>query len=243
MSKQQAWKPKYGSNRFSASKLFRGKQLTVRMVSPDTSHGVPVSGFRYLLHRDSHDVKKPTPVTGNYLPSQFEVENYGCKITFTLEAVKGERGRSSVEITQLSCERGVTLKLPLALLKSLALRACTFSGYLLPPNFVIESGKNFTVKAGKTGGLHITGSSSLPAEVLKDLHDADEDKTDKLRRVWDLYKLAPEGVKYAKVAEGFGYPPGRAGIEWAHKWVKLARKKFAPETVRKPKPKQKRGRK
>ena len=213
------------------------------MVNPDTSNGVPVSGFRYLLHRHSHEVKQPTPVTGNYLPAQFEVENFGCKVSFTLEAVKGERGKSSVEITQLSCERGVTLKLPLALFRSLALRACTFTGYLLPPNFSYKVGEALTVKSGKSGSLEITGSSSLPAEVLKDLHDADEDKTDRLQRVWDLYNRAPDGVKYAKVAEGFGYPPGKAGIEWAHKWVQIARKKFAPEKVRKSKPKQKRGKK
>lgn len=132
MSKQLAKRLHTRSNRFSASKLYRGKQLTVRMISPDSSAGVPVSGFRYLLHRESHEVKQPTPVTGNYLPSKFEVENFGCKVSFTLDSVKGERGKSSVEIVELSCERGVTLDLPLALLRSLALRACTFAGYLLP---------------------------------------------------------------------------------------------------------------
>jgi hypothetical protein len=234
MTKQQTYKRKYGANQFSASKLYRGKQITVRMVSPDTSKGIPKSGIPWLVHRNSFKVKKPTPVTGNYLPSRFEVENFGCEISFTLEAVKGKQGRSSVQITELSCSQGVTLQLPLALLRTLALRACTFSAYLLPPHFTYKPFPNVTVTIDKEGGFEIMGSAKLPREILQDLHSSDEDKTDKLKRVWELYNSAEVGVRYATVAEGFGYPPGsRAGIEWAHKWVKLARKKFAPKTVRK----------
>jgi len=236
---QQQWKPRYGKNNFVASKLYRGKQLTVRMVSPDCSKGIPVSGIPFLLHTSLAVVKQPTPVTGNYLPAKFEVENFGSNVSFTLAEVKG-RHKSSVEITELSCDRGVTAKLPLALFRALGLRACTFSAYLMPPNFQYKLGENFTVKAGKNGSLEIMGSGHIPVEVLNDLHDPEQDKTDKLKRVWQLYKQAPEGQKYAKVAEGFGYPPGsRSGNEWAHKWVKAARKKFAPHTVRKTK--QKRG--
>lgn len=237
MTKQQTYKRKYGANHFSASKLYRGKQITVRMVSPDTSKGIPTSGIPWLVHRNSLKVKKPTPVTGNYLPSRFEVENFGYEISFTLEAVKGKQGHSSVEITELSCSQGVTLQLPLALLRTLALRACTFSAYLLPPHFTYKPSPNVTIKTDKEGSLEIIGSANLPREILQDLHSPDEDKTDKLKRVWELYSAAEVGVRYAKVAEGFGYPPGsRAGIEWAHKWVKLARKKFAPKTVRKSQP-------
>ena len=237
MTKQQTYKRKYGANHFSASKLYRGKQITVRMVSPDTSKGIPKSGIPWLVHRNSLKVKKPTPVTGNYLPSRFEVENFGCEISFTLEAVKGKQGRSSVQITELSCSQGVTLQLPLALLRTLALRACTFSAYLLPPHFTYKPFPNVTVTIDKEGGFEIMGSAKLPREILQDLHSSDEDKTDKLKRVWELYNSADKGVRYATVAEGFGYSPGsRAGLEWAHKWVKLARKKFAPKTVRKSQP-------
>lgn len=237
MTKQQTHKPKYGANHFSASKLYRGKQLTVRMVSPDTSKGIPISGIPWVVHRNSLKVKKPTPVTGNYLPSRFEVENFGCEIFFTLEEVKGKQGRSSVQITELSCSQGVTLQLPLALLRTLALRACTFSAYLLPPHFTYKPFPNVTVKTDKEGGFEIMGSAKLPREILQDLHSPDEDKTDKLKRVWELYNSADRGMRYATVAEGFGYSPGsRAGLEWAHKWVKLARKKFAPKTVRKSQP-------
>lgn len=242
MTARQKWQPRFGKNEFRASKPFRGKQLTVRMVSPDCSKGIPVSGFESLLHSDRATVRQPTPVTGNYLPAKFEVDNFGCAVRFTLGIVKGLHGKSSVEITELSCERGISAKLPLALFRQLALRACTFSAYLMPPNFEYKLGDNFTVKAGKNGSLEIMGSGQIPVEVLNDLHNPEQDKTDKLKRVWQLYKQAPEGQRYAKVAEGFGYPPGsRSGLEWAHKWVKAARKRFAPDTVRKTK--QKRGRK
>lgn len=162
MTKQQAHKLKYGANHFSASKLYRGKQLTVRMVDPDTSKGIPVSGFRFLVHRNSFKVKKLTPVFGNYLPSRFEVENFGCKISFTLEEVTGKQGRSPVQITELCCSQGVTLQLPLALLRTLALQACTFSAYLLPPHFTYKPSPNVTISTDKEGGFQIVGSANLP---------------------------------------------------------------------------------
>ena len=235
MTKQKPWLPKYGANKFRATASYRGQQLEVRMTDPDTSRGIPVSGFRYLLHGSHDKVKQPTPITGNYLPAKFEVLGFGCTVTFTLSVVKGAR-HSSVEITELTCEQGITSTLPLALFRKLALKASTFTGYLLPPLYSYSPSPNFTVKAGEKGALEITGSGSIPVEVLNDLHNPEQDVTDKLQRVWDLYNRAPEGMKYAKVAEGFGYPAGsKSGIEWSHKWVKRARKKFAPHKVRKTK--------
>jgi hypothetical protein len=233
MTKQQTWKPKYGANKFRASASYRGRQIEVRMINPDTSRGVPTSGFRYLLHSSFDKVKQPTPVTGNYVPSKFEVLGFGCRVAFTLEIVKGAR-HSSVEITELACEQGVKSSLPLALFRKLALKASTFTGYLLPPLFSYSPSPSFTIKAGEKGALEIMGSGSIPVEVLNDLHDPEQEVTDKLKRVWDLYNRAPEGMKYSKVAEGFGYSPGsKSGLEWAHKWVKRARKEFAPQQVRK----------
>lgn len=248
MTKRQTQAPKFlqhskRQNQFSASKVYQGKQLTVRMTSPDTSKGVPVSGVPWLLHTGSIKVKQVTPITGNYLPAQFEVLGFSCDVSFTLQAVKGARGKSSIEITQLTCEHGVTSRLPLALFRSLGLKACTFSAYLVPPFFTYTSpDKTFRYESGSAGAVEIMGSGQLPALYANDLLNPEQDKDHKLKQVWDLYQRAPEGQKYATVAEGFGYPAGnRAGIEWAHKWVKLARKEFAPQTVRKTK--QKRGRK
>jgi hypothetical protein len=234
---------KHTQNQFSASKLYRGKQLTVRMTNPDTSRGVPVSGVPWLLPTASLKVKKLTPITGNYLPAQFEVLGFSCQVSFTLQAVKGARGSSTIEITQLTCEHGVTNKLPLALFRLLALKACTFSAVLVPPFYTYTSPSgSFTYNSGADGAVEIVGSAKLPASQLNDLLDPQQDKASKLKQIWDLYQQAPEGQKYAKVAEGFGYSAGnRAGIEWAHKWVKRARKEFAPHTVRKTK--QKRGKK
>jgi len=230
-------------NQFSASKVYQGKQITVRMTNPDTSRGIPTGGIRWLLHTDSVKVKRVTPITGNYLPAEFEVLGFGCEVTFTLQAVKGARGRSSIEITELACEHGVTNKLPLALFRSLGLKACTFSAYLVPPHFRYESpDKTFRYESGSGGSVEIMGSARLPAEHANDLLNLEQDKDQQLKQVWDLYQHAPERQKYAKVAESFGYPAGsKAGIEWAHKWVKRARKEFAPDKVRKTK--QKRGRK
>jgi hypothetical protein len=213
------------------------------MTNPDTSKGVPVSGVPWLLHTASLKVKKLTPITGNYLPAQFEVIGFSCRVSFTLEAIKVAQGRSEIEITQITCEHGVTNKLPLALFRALALKACTFSALLVPPFYTYTSPSgSFTYNSGSEGSMEIVGSSRLPVEVLNDLLDPQQDKASKLKQIWKLYQQAPEGQKYAKVAEGFGYPAGnRAGIEWAHKWVKRARKEFAPHTVRKTK--QKRGRK
>ena len=249
MTKRQTQPPtflrarKRSENQFSASKLYRGKQLTVRMTSPDTSKGVPVSGVPYLLHTASRKVKQLTPITGNYLPAQFEVLGFSCRVSFTLQVVKVAQGKSEIEITQLTCEHGVTSKLPLALFRLLALKACTFSAYLVPPFYTYKSPDgSFTFSTDKDGGLKIVGSSRLPVEVLNDLLNPDQNKADKLKQVWNLYQQAPNGQKYATVAEGFGYSAGNsAGIQWAHKWVKLARKEFAPHTVRKTK--QKRGKK
>ena len=235
MTKQSTWLPKYGANKFHASAPYRKQTLTVRMTYPDTSKGIPVAGFRYLLHGSYDKVKQPTPITGNYLPAKFEVLGFGCRVTFTLELVKGTR-HDSLEITELACEHGVKSSLPLALFRKLALKASTFTGYLLPPFYSYSPSPSVTVKADKNGGLEIMGSGSIPVEVLNDLHNPEQDVTDKLKRVWELYQRAPEGMKYSKVAEGFGYPAGsRSGLEWAHKWVKRARKKFAPQQVRKTK--------
>lgn len=248
MTKRQTPPPKFlqhdqRQNKFSASKLYQGKQLTVRMTNPDTSRGIPVAGIPWLLHTDMKKVKVITPITGNYLPAEFEVLGFGSTVTFTLQAVIGARGQGSVEITQLACERGVTSKLPLALFRALGLKACTFSAYLVPPYFRYESpDKTFRYESGSAGSVEIMGSAQLPAVYANDLLNPDQDKEHKLKQVWALYQQAPKGQRYAKVAEGFGYPAGsKAGIEWAHKWVKLARKEFAPHKVRKTK--QKRGKK
>jgi len=237
---KQHWNPPQGKSDFIASKPYRGKQLTVRMVSPDCSTGVPVSGVPYQLHSEYKRVKQPTPVTGNYLPAKFEVDNFDSKVSFTLTRVKDRHGKSSVVITELCCDHGVTAKLPLALFRQLGLRASTFLAFFLPPYFEFYDAPNVKVKTGKDCRLWIVGKGLIPAEVLNVLHDTEQTEADRLKRVWQLYKQAPKGQKYAKVAEGFGYPPGsKSGMDWAHKWVKRARKKFAPHTVRKAK--QKRG--
>jgi len=239
----KGWKPKLGSNEFVASKKFQGKTLTVRMISPDPTHGIPQTGG-WLLHSDKQpgQVKEPTRETGNFLPASFVVENFGCEVSFTLSAVAIGHGKSEVRITELNlkCANGLHTDLPEGLFRELGLRACTFTAMNFPPNFSYSFGENHRYHSGSTGDLQIIGSSDMPREVLGDLFDANLSERERLKRIWNLYQQTPKRQRYAKVAEAHGYPPGsKAGLNWAHKWVKRARKEFAPHTVRKTK--QKRG--
>lgn len=234
----KGWKPKLGSNRFVAVRKFQGKSLTVRMISPDTTHGIPQTAA-WLLHTDKlfRQVKEPTRVTGNFLPASFVVENFGCEVSFTLSAVALGHGKSEVRITELNlkCANGLHTDLPEGLFRELGLRACTFTAVMIPPNFSYSYAPNHRYHAGSEGDLQIIGSTDLPREVLGDLFDANTSDRERLKRIWKLYLQAPSRQKYDMVAEAHGYPPGsKAGRNWAHKWVKRARKEFAPDTVRKP---------
>lgn len=234
----KGWKPKLGSNRFTASKKFQSKTLTVRMISPDPTHGIPQTGG-WLLHTDKQigQVKEPTRVTGNFLPASFVVENFGCEVSFTLSVIPIGHGKSEIRITELNvkCANGLHTDLPEGLFRELGLRACTFTAFMIPPNYSFSYGSNHRYHSGSAGDLQIIGSSTIPGEVLGDLFDENASDRERLKRIWNLYQQAPSRQKYDMVAEAHGYPPGsKAGRNWAHKWVKRARKEFAPDTVRKP---------
>lgn len=205
------------------------------MTEPDTSRGLPLSGMPVLLHtdRDPATLRKPHPITGNYLPARFHATLGSCEVSFLLEAVRTSSDTpdepnllNACQVTQLTvqCTGGDYVRgdLPLDLLRQLAVRASTFAAVLLPPNYRYEA-HGAVHRTDDDGGWLILGAGDTPAQVMRDLtQDADL-----LTQVAQLWQQLPHGRKYDGIATAFGFSKS-----WAHKQVKLARKQlphlFAP---------------
>jgi hypothetical protein len=195
------------------------------MTKPDTSRGVPIAGVPFLLHDtlDNSALKKPKPVTGNYLPATFEAEVSGCRVTFTLDLVrksvrKAGKVFDSIQITSLHCECGgsgyVSGDLPLPLLRRLAIEASAFAAWRIPPHFTYSVGGVTWQTDGAANDFHIVGPGGLSAEVAKDFGA----QVDLLHQVARVYHAAPYGAKYELIARQFGYRK-----DWAKKKVAQAK--------------------
>jgi hypothetical protein len=220
---------------WSASRSYRGEIVTVQMINPQVRDGaVIVWGAKRLMHTrlTPAEVKRPTPITGQYLPARFTAKVAGCTVKFTLTRVETASGdyTDHVRISDLhvTCNPdGQVLDLPLPLLRSLAIQASTFAAFIIPPHFTWTDGQ-VTYTTDKAGDYHVVSRGQPPPEVLDVLTDG----TDLLRDVARIYATAPYGRKWETIAAHYGY-----SHEWAHKQVRLARKKhpglFAKSTRKK----------
>jgi hypothetical protein len=194
------------------------------MTDPELREGeVIIGGEPTLLHTRLRptEVKRPTPITGQYLPATFTAKVANCTVNFTLTRVKTASGENTdhVGISDLhvTCNPGTqVLDLPLPLLRSLAIQASTFAAFIIPPHFTWTDG-GVTWTSGKAGACHFVSRGQPPPEVLDELTDG----KDLLRDVARIYATAPYGRKWQTIAAHYGYGP-----EWAHKQVRLARKKY-----------------
>jgi hypothetical protein len=208
---------------WSASRLYRGDLVTVRMTDPDLRDGaVIIWGRKRLMHTrlTPTEVKRPTPITGQYLPATFTAKVAGCTVNFTLTRVETASGdyTDHVGISDLhvTCNPGTqVLDLPLPLLRSLAIQASTFAAWIIPPHFTWTDGYA-THKTDKAGDYHVVARGQPAPEMLDELTDG----KDLLRDVARIYATAPYGRKWETIATHYGY-----STEWAHKQVRLARKK------------------
>lgn len=208
--------------------------VTVKMISPGTGTGIPLSGMHVLFHSDKNPakLKKPLPITGNYSPATFITEGLDCVVTFTLSQVtKSTPGRryESLQITSYSvvCENDNYAKgIPLDLLLSLGVRASTFSAVILPPHFSYTE-HGITWKTDSDGSYFITGEGDLPTEVQESLTDLTESEF--FKHLGEVWSNSPHGEQIKSIRAAFTKPDGSQwGVKWADKKI-AAGKKFYPQ--------------
>jgi len=208
---------------WSSWRTWRGHRVVVTMIDPaNTATSTVLSGAGVLYHTGTRprDVQVITPTTGQYLPATFTATLPTCTVTFTLDVVRKVRGpvdADGVRFTFLQVEGSQGFDhddVPLGLLRSLAVRASTFTLWLVPPNTTYTA-YGVEWRSDDDGAFQIVGPGTTPPAVLHDLTR----QADLLEQVAQVWRNTPHGEKYQEIAATFGF-----GTDWAHKQVKRARK-------------------
>ena len=200
--------------------------VTVRMITPDPSSGVPISGFPFVIHSGINPaiLKTPKRVTGNYLPATFEATGLPCKVPvqFILDRVSTGNSTGVAQIVSVTCSKGIDTKqnLRFSLLRTLALQASTFSATLYPPNYSFTE-HGVTWKAGKTGDMLITGEGNIQAHTRDDKENTPKDLRDRYRLLADIWTNTEHGQRYEAARKQFPY-----GDKWIEKHVKRGKELY-----------------
>ena len=203
----------------ASRKLRNGNTLTVTYIGSSRSdHKVA-----FHLDVDMSKVKKPTRVTGNYLPGRFKVEGLPFSVEFVVDVWKpanyattnkgAEMRITEMHITEMQNSLGLTSHdLPVDELRRLAIQASSFLAVVSPRTKAEAFGKDFNILGHvSTPRKTVEAFAGAPKLEGKELYEA----------IGKLHQATPQGMKQQVIAAHFGY-----GIDWAQKHIRLGKQLY-----------------
>ena len=236
---------------YSASRLHNGQRVTVTMTQPP-----PERCSRVTLHDMPHVLHVPqtqpvqfyarTPVVGSFVPSTFSVTGLRSPLTVQLGVVPVSVAAgqfAALQLTAVTCATGLALHdVPLELLRSLAVEASLFTGYLLPRDqrarrdpaatlkglrlqrlaagtMTLTSPAHVTYAVGWAGGKLDAAEQRSVQRALDAQRGRGLSRDAQLRAVTRLALSVPYRQRLTAVARGMG-----RSRDWARKWVQIAKR-------------------